>query len=276
LPKIFVTFAQASFHVWVCFEGKLKNHKCDKVAIRLFEEIRLKSLGVSLVLTIFVASFLCMGFAAALSQDEASVHTFFNPQTLTPGQPVTVNIAFTSNSSDALVIERVGLNFDWMGTNDVVGVDLTNQPVPVTAGSTAPTVLPQMLVNIPANVTLGIHSYTVIIDGTQGASATAFSWVSPQASIAVIGNNGQTAGPTVTSAPTGGGGAPSGQPDLQLYGAIGAVVVIVVLLVIVLVLRRKKAKPQNAPNQTASKPEGPNPEQKPEEKPSPEKQDFDI
>jgi uncharacterized membrane protein affecting hemolysin expression len=89
----------------------------------------------------------------------------------------------------------------------------------------------------------------------------------------VTGNSGQTPGPTVTVAPTGGGNQ-GGQPDLQLYGAVGAVVVIVVLLAIVLLLRRRKKEPQPAKEQVASHPKTSEPEQKPEQKP--EQQDFDI
>jgi len=89
----------------------------------------------------------------------------------------------------------------------------------------------------------------------------------------VTGNNGQTPGPTVTVAPTGGGNQ-GGQPDLQLYGAVGAVVVIVVLLAIVLLLRKRKPKLQTAKEPVTSKPETSEPEQKPEQKP--EAQDFDI
>ena len=239
------------------------------VIIKVYEEIQLKSLRISLILTVIVAAFLCMGFAAALNQDEASVHTFFSPTTLQHGPTVTANIVFTSNSSDALQITRVGLNFDWMASDSFVGFDLSSAPVTVGAGGTY--AFPQMIINVPSNVTVGVHNYFVGIDGTQGASSTAFSWSSPKLSVAVTGSSGQTVSPTVTTAPSGGGG----QPDLLLYGVVAAVVVIVVLLVIVLMLRRKRAKPQSAPSQTASQQETPPPEQKPEQKPD-SGQDFNI
>jgi hypothetical protein len=233
----------------------------------------MRSLRISLIVTLIVAAFLCMGFAAALNQDEASVHTFFSPTTLQPGQTVTVNIIFTSNSSGSLQITRVGLNFDWMASDNFVGFDLSSAPVTVASGGTY--TFPQMTINVPANVTVGVHNYFVGIDGTQGASSTTFSWNSPTLSVAVIGSSGQTVSPTVTTSPTGGGGQQGAQPDLQLYGAVAAAVVIVVLLVIVLVLRRKRTKPQPAPSQTAAQQETPPPEQKPEQKPNSE-QDFNI
>jgi hypothetical protein len=218
-------------------------------------------------------AFIFCGLVAALNQNEATVHTFFSPQNLTPGQAVTVNVAFTSNSSDALQVTRVGLNFDWMSADSFVGVDLTNQPITVAAGAT--TMFPQMIISIPTNVTLGIHNYYVGVDGTQGASSTSFSWSSAQASVAVVGSNGQTGGPTVTTQPTNGGGNPSGQPDLQLYGAVAAVIIIVVLLAVVIVLRQKRAKTQTEPAQTEAPKDTHAPEQKPEEKPS-SSEDFDI
>jgi hypothetical protein len=262
---------KAKFAIWVCFGTRLKNHKCTKITNELSGEIQLKSLRIALIISIIVAAFLSTGFVVALAQDGASVHTFFSTTTLKPGQPVTVNIFFTSNSSDSLQITRVGLHFDWMVADGFYGYDLTSTPVSVASGGTY--MFNQISIVVPTNVTLGEHSYFVGIDGTQGTSSTSFSWSSPSLAVVVTGNNGQTPGPTVTVAPTGGGNQ-GGQPDLQLYGAVGAVVVIVVLLAIVLILKRKKTAPQPAKEQTAGQPETSEPEQKPEQKP--EQQDFDI
>jgi len=255
----------------VCFGIKLKNHKCTKIAIRLSGEIQLKSLTIALIVSVIIAAFLSMGFVAALNQNEASVHTFFSTTTLQPGQPVTINVFFTSNTSDSLQITRIGLHFDWMAADGFYGYDLSSTPVTVTSQGTY--MFNQISVMVPTNVTLGEHSYYVGIDGTQGTASTTFSWNSPSLAVMVAGNNGQTTGPTVTTGPTGGGNQ-GGQPDLQLYGAVIAVVVIVVLLIIVLLLRRRKPKPQSAKEQVASQPETPEPEQKPEQKPK--EQDFDI
>ncbi len=257
--------------IWVCFGTKLKNHKCTKIAIRLSGEIQLKSLRTALIVSIIFAAFLCMGFVAALNQNEASVHTFFSTTTLQPGHPVTINVSFTSNSSDSLQLTRIGLHFDWMAPDGFYGYDLSSAPVTVASHGTY--MFSQISIMVPTNVTLGEHSYYVGIDGTQGTSSTSFSWNSPSSAVVVAGSNGQTTGPTVTAAPTG-GGSQGGQPDLQLYGAVGAVVVIVVLLVIVFVLRGRKSKSQPAKEQVASQTETPEPEQKPEQKP--EEQDFDI
>lgn len=225
------------------------------------EEIKLKSTRISLIVTIIIAAFLCTGFVSALNSDEASVHVFFTPTTLQAGQTVTVNIFFTSNSSDALQITSIGLHFDWMATDNFVGInDLSSAPITIAAGDTSG--LPQISIQIPSNVTSGVHNYFVTIDGTQGASSTAFTWDSPTLSVAAIGSSGQTVAPTPTN--TNSGGTPEGQNNLLLYGAIGAVVVIVVLLVLVLVVRKKRTHPKPAANQGATQPETPKPEQKPD------------
>jgi hypothetical protein len=259
---------EAKFAIWVCFGTRLKNHKCTKITIELSEEIQLKSFKIILIVSIILATFLCTGFVAALNQNEASVRAFFS--TITPGTTVSVTVFFTSNTTDTLQISRVGFHFDWMSTENYVGATLST-PATIVGGSTQSIGL--INIPIPANVTLGTHTYTIVIDGTQGAASNEFSWTSPTLSIATIGSNGQTTGPTVTVAPTGGGNQ-GGQPDLQLYGAVGAVVVIVVLLTIVLLLKRKKTAPQPVKEQTAGQPETSEPEQKPEQKP--EQQDFDI
>ena len=241
------------------------------MAIRLSGEIQLKSLKIAFIVSVIVVAFLCMGFVAALDQDEASVRTFFSTSTLLPGQSVTITVSFDSNSSDSLQITRIGLHFDWMASNVFYTNDLSSDPVNLASYGTY--MFSQMTIIVPVNVTLGEHSYYIGLDGTQGTSSTVFSWDSPLSTIVVAGSSGQTTVPIVTTAPTN-GGSQGGQPDLQLYGAVGAVVVIVVLLVIVLLLRRRKSKPQPAKEQVASQPETPEPEQKPEQKPK--EQDFDI
>jgi hypothetical protein len=236
------------------------------------EEIKLKSTRISLIVTIIIAAFLCTGFVSALNSDEASVHVFFTPTTLQAGQTVTVNIFFTSNSSDALQITSIGLHFDWMATDNFVGInDLSSAPITIAAGDTSG--LPQISIQIPSNVTSGVHNYFVTIDGTQGASSTAFTWDSPTLSVAVTGGSGQTVAPTQPTGPTStnSGGEPEGQNNLLLYGAIGAVVVIVVLMVLVLVVRKKRTQPKPAANQGATQPETPSPPPK-----SNPEQDFDI
>ena len=154
----------------------------------------MKSLQVALIVTTIIAAFVCVGFASALNQDEASIHNVFSPSAIIPGQTVSATIFFTSNTTDVLQITRVGYNFDWMSPENYVGADLTSSPVTVAGESTQS--IGQITIPIPANVTLGTHTYTIVIDGIQGSAATEFTWVSPTLSVETIGSNGQTAGPT--------------------------------------------------------------------------------
>ncbi len=106
------------------------------VTIKVLEEIQMKAVRILLILILVFAAILCSGFVTALNQDEASVHTFFSPSTLQPGQTVSATVFFTSNSSAAIQITRVGLNFDWMAADNFVGFDLSSQPITVQAGGT--------------------------------------------------------------------------------------------------------------------------------------------
>ncbi len=259
--------------IWARFGGKLKNHKCFNVTIRLFGEIQVKSIRKSAIvatITIAIITFALLnsGLVSALNQDEASVRVFFVPSTLTPGQSVTIQIFFITNSTDNLQITNVGIHFDWMAADGFYGYDLSSAPVTITSGS-GPYAFQSIFVTVPLNVTGGVHTYFVGIDGKQGASAATFSWSSPVAEVEV---NGTNTGPTPTA--TNSGGQPAGQSNLLLYGAIGAAVVIVALLIIVLMVRKNRAKPKQPKSETK---EGTTPQEKPspEKKPSPE-QDFNI
>ena len=232
---------------------------------------RLKSIRKLTIITgtIAVVTFalLCSGLTSALTQDEASVRVFLVPDTLQPGQSVTIQIFFISNSTDDLQITNVGIHFDWMPTDGFYGYDLSSAPVTIASGS-GPYAFSQIIVTVPANVTSGVHTYFVGIDGTQGTTATLFSWSSSVTGVEVGGNN--TAAPT----PTNSGGQPNGSSNLILYGAIAAVVIIVVLLIIVLMARKKRTKPAQPKPETKPAPTEP-------EKPSPEKnpgaeQDINI
>jgi hypothetical protein len=223
---------------------------------------------MSIIVAIVTITFLCIGFASALNQDEASTHTFFTPQTAQPGQTVTVTVFFTSTSSDELILTYMGLHFDWMANDQFYGFNLTTQRITVPVGSDPITFNP-INIQIPVTATVGAHTYTIGIDGTQGSSATPFSWSSIPATLTVTGNGQITVGPTPTS--TNSGGGLEGQNNLLMYGAIGAVVVVVVLLVLVLLVRKKRTSPKPAANQGAVQPETPS--QPPKSNPE---QDFNI
>lgn len=125
------------------------------------------------------------GLVSALSQEEATASVYWQPQTPLPGNSATATIFFVNNSPDTLTIEHIGLHFDWMGSGGFMGATL---PEPVTVPANGTKTLSPLLINIPANVTLGTHTYSVGIDGVQGAS-TDFSWDSSQLMITIGGSS---------------------------------------------------------------------------------------
>ena len=229
----------------------------------------MKLIRLSIIVALLTITFLCVGFAAALDQDEASTHVFFVPETGQPGQTVSVTIFFTSTSTDELTINYLGLHFDWMASDQFYGFNLSSTPVTIPVGGD-PHMFDPINIQIPADASIGAHTYTIGIDGTQGSSATPFSWSSTAAVLTVTGANGQTAAPTPTSTNSG-GTQPAGQPDYLLYGVIAAVVVIFVVLGLVLMRQRKRpqAKPETQQGTTQPETPGPPPKSNPE-------QDFNI
>ena len=122
-------------------------------------------------------SILCLfstGLVSALSQGDISVMPSWTSPTVGVGSITAVTIRLTSSSSDALTIYRVGVHFDWMDSGSFFTLDLTDDPVVVPSQGIQ--IFQQMTIQVPANVSAGSHSYSIAIDGTQGDSATSFSW----------------------------------------------------------------------------------------------------
>jgi F0F1-type ATP synthase membrane subunit c/vacuolar-type H+-ATPase subunit K len=224
----------------------------------------MKSLRVALILTIITVVLLCNSSVAALNQDQATARVLFSSETLPAGQTATGVIFFSSTSSDPLEVTAVSIHFDWMPSGQVMGYQLTT---PFTLESGGSHFFDSMQIRIPLNLDSGSHSYYVGIDGTE--NGVPFSWDSPLASVGVIGGLGNAT--TAPSSTNSGAEQPEGQPNLFLYGAIGAIVVIVVLLVVVFMLRVKRAGSKQAANQVTDQPKS----SAPEKKPNPE-QDFNI
>jgi hypothetical protein len=120
------------------------------------------------------------GLASALSQEEATASVAWVPLAPLPGNSATASVIFINNSPENLTIESVSIHFDWMDAGLYVGATL---PDPVTVPVNDSQVLSPLLINIPSNVTLGTHTYTVGIDGVQGTSD--FSWDSTQLMVTI-------------------------------------------------------------------------------------------
>lgn len=198
---------------------------------------------VILALSVLAALLICVGFVAALDQNQASVTTFPSSQNVNPGQTVGITIIFANNSPDTLTLTNVGVHFDWMEGGGFYGFDLTNSPVTVQAGGNYPFTQP-ISIQVPTTATAGQHTYYVGVDGTQGTSNAPFSWDSPTSTI-TVGTGGVV--PTGTSHPTSGGNSQGGGQDLLLYGVLSVIVVILVLVIVFLVMRMRKKPASNPP-----------------------------
>jgi hypothetical protein len=145
---------------------------------------------------VFIAVFLsiiCLlntGLASALSQGEISVTPSWTSPTVGIGSITSVTIRLTSSSDDELAIYRVGVHFDWMASGSFFTLDLTDDPVVVSSQGLY--VFQQMTIQIPANVSAGSHSYSIAIDGTEGTSATTFSWDSSDFTLEITESSSST------------------------------------------------------------------------------------
>ena len=144
----------------------------------------MRSLRLMLTVTsISLICILCCSFVSALNQDEASV-TLFPPElTGYPGDTVSIRITFKSSYAEQLRIYSIGLQFDWMSSDQFSGYDLSTSPVTIPSQGTY--IFDPIVVQIPLNATAGPHSFFVGIDGTEGLSASNFSWNSSSFTIQV-------------------------------------------------------------------------------------------
>jgi len=124
-------------------------------------------LSFSLVLSLFC------GIANSLEQSDITSYVVLTSQNAYPGHSIIAAIYIkNSNSSDILTIQYVGIQFDWMASDQFFGYDLSSDPI-VLAPS-AEQFLDSISIFVPEDSTLGEHSYFVGIDGLEGAEA--FSW----------------------------------------------------------------------------------------------------
>jgi hypothetical protein len=134
----------------------------------------LKRFEVLYVLVSFslVLSLFC-GVGNALEQTDLTSYVVLTTQNAYPGHSMIAAIYIqNSNSSDILTIQYVGIQFDWMASDQFFGFDLSSDPI-VLAPS-AEKFLDLISILVPEDTTLGEHSYFVGIDGLEGTEA--FSW----------------------------------------------------------------------------------------------------
>jgi hypothetical protein len=138
---------------------------------------------VLVVTSISLICVLCCSLVSALNADDASVSLSWSSQAVYPNDIVSVTITFKSNSDEQLKIYAIGLHFDWMSADNFSGPDLSSSPVTVPSKGTY--ISDPIIIQIPLGTSPGSHSYFVGIDGTEGLSASSFSWNSPSFTIEI-------------------------------------------------------------------------------------------
>jgi hypothetical protein len=127
------------------------------------------------IVAVCLCVLLCMmscGAVFALEQDEARVSVAWSTQTPYLGSAPTVTVFFINDGSEPLTISYFGLHFDWMPEDQFLGYDLSADPVIVPANDNE--YFSAVTITIPENVSVGMHTYYVGVDGIEGLSE--FSW----------------------------------------------------------------------------------------------------
>jgi hypothetical protein len=122
--------------------------------------------SVSLVFVLFC------GVVNALEQNEVIASVVLTNQNAYPGGALIVSIYLKSNSGDILTIQYVGIQFDWMSSDQFLGYDLSDQPVVISPYTDQ--FVDSITMFLPEDVTLGEHTYFVGIDGLEGTDQ--FTW----------------------------------------------------------------------------------------------------
>jgi hypothetical protein len=202
----------------------------------------LKKLHVAFMLSFIVAILFSAGIASALNSSDASATVYLSNDTFRPNETMAFRITFTSNTDQQLIIQRIGIHFDWMGEDVFSGKDLSSSPQTI-AGYGNYTSDP-IITQIPFNVSVGSHTYYVGVDGVDASGN--FTWNGPDETIQITYSNTGSATPNPTPTPGGNGGQEENPPNYVPYLIIIAVVAIVIALVVIVKELRKKPK-QTAP-----------------------------
>ena len=119
----------------------------------------------------FTFSLLC-GVGNALEENEIIVSVVLTSQTGFPGSGAVASIFLVNNSTEILTIQYVGINFDWMPSDQFLGHNLSEDPVFISSSTNH--IFQAINIIVPPDTTLGEHNYSVGIDGLKGTEI--FSW----------------------------------------------------------------------------------------------------
>jgi hypothetical protein len=136
-----------------------------------------------IVTSISLICILCCSLVSALNQDEISVSLSWSSQAVYPNDIVSIRITLKSSFAEQLRIYAIGLHFDWMPSDNFSGPVLSDSPV--TVPSQGVYIFDPIVIQVPLGTSPGSHSYFVGIDGTEGSSASSFSWNSPSFTIEI-------------------------------------------------------------------------------------------
>lgn len=124
------------------------------------------------MLSLSLAFSLFCGVGNAIEQNELVISVVLTNQNAYPGGTILTSIYLKNNSTEILTIQKVGLQFDWMSSDQFLGYDLSDNPIVIIPS--ADQFVDSIPVIVPENVTLGEHSYFIGIDGLDGAGD--FAW----------------------------------------------------------------------------------------------------
>ena len=111
---------------------------------------------------------------SALDQTDLSLSPAWSTVMFYQGDVATVKIILSNNSSELLTVYSVGIHFDWMDEDAFAGRDLSDDPTVVASHSVY--VFDPMTINIPSDVSVDEHNYTIGIEVSEGASSTVVPW----------------------------------------------------------------------------------------------------
>jgi hypothetical protein len=137
---------------------------------------------VIIAVSIIIICFLNTGLVSALEPEEASVTLEWSSQTVYQGSIVNVVMTFHNNAADEITLDRVGLNFDWMSSDEFAGHDYSASPISVPAGGSQ--TFDAVTITVSNNTSAGEHSYFVGVDGSD--SFGDFVWDSPEFTIEIL------------------------------------------------------------------------------------------
>lgn len=216
------------------------------------------------MLPLIVVILFSAGIVSALNSSDASATVYWSSDTPHPAQSFGYRITFNSNTDQQLIIQHIGIHFDWMNEDVFSGKNLSNDPqtIPGHGNYTSDPIMLQ----IPFNVSVGSHSYYVGVDGVDASGN--FTWNGPNETIQITYATTGSTTPNPTPTP-GGNGQAGSPPNLVPYLIIVAVVAIVIALAVIVKELRKKPK-QVTPVTDKTKPATDHPQKEPQ------KDNYDI